>query len=68
VWLTGVALEIYACSCMTKERVSNENIEELWEESSYIFSICDRAFSDRAEFEVYKNSIHMNSNRLELFL
>jgi hypothetical protein len=34
---------------MTKERESNENIEELREESPYKFSICDRAFSDRAE-------------------
>jgi hypothetical protein len=36
---------------MTKERESNENIEELREESPYKFSICNSAFSDRAEFE-----------------
>jgi uncharacterized C2H2 Zn-finger protein len=43
---------------MTTERESKENIDEKREESPYKCSICDRAFSDRAEFERHQNSRH----------
>ncbi len=43
---------------MIKERQSKENIDEQREESPYKCSICDRAFSDRAEFERHQNTAH----------
>jgi hypothetical protein len=43
---------------MTKETESKEKIDELREESPYKCSICDRAFSDRAEFELHQNNTH----------
>jgi uncharacterized C2H2 Zn-finger protein len=43
---------------MTKERESKERIEEQREESPYKCSICDRVFSDRAEFERHQNTMH----------
>jgi uncharacterized C2H2 Zn-finger protein len=43
---------------MTKERELSEKVEELREESPYKCSICDRAFSDRAEFERHQNNMH----------
>jgi len=43
---------------MTKERESKEKIDEQREESPYKCSICDRAFSDREEFERHQNNIH----------
>jgi hypothetical protein len=43
---------------MTNERELREKIDEQREESPYKCSICDRAFSDRAEFERHQNSMH----------
>jgi hypothetical protein len=36
---------------MTNERELKEKIEEKREESPYKCSLCDRGFSDRAEYE-----------------
>jgi uncharacterized C2H2 Zn-finger protein len=38
--------------------MAKEKVDEEREESPYKCSICDRAFSDRAEFERHKSSIH----------
>lgn len=43
---------------MTMERKPKEKIDEEREESPYKCSICNRAFSDRAEFERHQNSMH----------
>jgi hypothetical protein len=42
---------------MTNERESKANVDEEREESPYKCSICDRAFSDRAEFEGHQNNM-----------
>jgi predicted SprT family Zn-dependent metalloprotease len=54
----SVYIEYYTYSCMTNERELREKIDEQREESPYKCSICDRAFSDRAEFERHQNSMH----------
>ncbi len=43
---------------MTKEMKSKERIDDQREESPYKCSMCDRAFSDRAEFEQHQGNIH----------
>jgi uncharacterized C2H2 Zn-finger protein len=43
---------------MTNERELKANVDEEREESPYKCSICDRAFSDRAEFEGHQNNMH----------
>ena len=43
---------------MTNERELKEKIDEKREESPYKCSLCDRAFSDRAEYESHQNSVH----------
>jgi uncharacterized C2H2 Zn-finger protein len=43
---------------MTAKRESKETSDKQREESPYKCSICDRAFSDREEFERHQNSMH----------
>ncbi|HZA64660.1 MAG TPA: C2H2-type zinc finger protein [Nitrososphaeraceae archaeon] len=43
---------------MTNESESKANVDEEREESPYKCSICDRAFSDRTEFERHQNNMH----------
>jgi uncharacterized C2H2 Zn-finger protein len=43
---------------MTTEREPKKKFDEQSEESPYKCSMCDRAFSDRAEFEQHQNSMH----------
>ncbi len=43
---------------MTKEMKSNEKVNEKREESPYKCSMCDRAFSDRAEFERHQSTMY----------
>ncbi|MDQ3968837.1 MAG: C2H2-type zinc finger protein [Thermoproteota archaeon] len=43
---------------MTTEREPKEKFDEQREESPYKCSLCDRAFSDRSEFEQHQNSMH----------
>ena len=50
---------------MTKERESREKIDEQREESPYKCSICDRAFSDRAEFERHQKQ-HAQRTAIDL--
>jgi uncharacterized C2H2 Zn-finger protein len=52
---------------MTKERESKEKIDEQREESPYKCSICDRAFSDRGEFERHQNSMHRKQQSIGAF-
>ena len=43
---------------MAKETEPNEKIDAKREESPYKCSICDRAFSERAEFERHQTNVH----------
>jgi hypothetical protein len=43
---------------MTNKEDLKEKIEEKREESPYKRSLCDRAFSDRSEYESHQNSVH----------
>jgi transposase-like protein len=52
---------------MTNERELKEKIEEKREESPYKCSLCDRAFSDRAEYEAIRIVCIRKSSRFEHF-
>jgi uncharacterized C2H2 Zn-finger protein len=43
---------------MTSEGVGKEKFDQERQESPYKCSLCDRAFSDRAEFERHQNDLH----------
>lgn len=55
---------VYASSCMTTEREPKGKPDEQSEESPYKCSICDRAFSDRAEFEQHQNNMHRDQQSI----
>jgi transposase-like protein len=54
----------YAYSCMTTERERKKTFDERREESPYKCSTCDRAFSDRAEFELHQNTMHKDQQSI----
>lgn len=49
---------------MTTEREPKGKPDEQSEESPYKCSICDRAFSDRAEFEQHQNNMHRDQQSI----
>ncbi|HEX2231198.1 MAG TPA: C2H2-type zinc finger protein [Nitrososphaeraceae archaeon] len=49
---------------MTSQRGRKEGIDEQRQESPYKCSICDRSFSDRAEFERHQNSLHRDQQSI----
>jgi uncharacterized C2H2 Zn-finger protein len=53
-----------AYSCMTSGRVSKEKFDQERQESPYKCSLCDRAFSDRAEFEQHQNNLHRDQQSI----
>ena len=62
--LLPLYMKEYAYSCITTEREPKEKFDEQREESSYKCSICDRAFSDRAEFEQHQNNMHRDQQSI----
>jgi transposase-like protein len=49
---------------MTAERVRKDKSDEERQEPPYKCSLCDRAFSDRAEFEQHQNNQRMDQRSI----